>query len=53
MGCRNKTQSFLCITLSSLSIYVVFVDPHQGNSDVCLPIPTTKAYMELIGVEKA
>jgi hypothetical protein len=25
----------------------------KANSDVCLPIPTTKAYMELIGVEKA
>ena len=39
--------------LSSLSIYVVFVDPHQGNSDV-MPffLPTTKAYVELIGVEK-
>ena len=49
------------MTLSSLSIYVVFVDPHQGNSDVmplaivmlCLSLPTTKAYVELIGVEKA
>ena len=26
----NKTQRFHCMTLSSLSIYVVFVDPHQG-----------------------
>ena len=26
---ENKTQRFHCMTLSSLSIYVVFVDPHQ------------------------
>ena len=31
---QNKTQRFHCMTLSSLSIYVVFVDPHQGNKDV-------------------
>jgi hypothetical protein len=31
---QNKTQSFHCMTLSSLSIYVVFVDPHQGNDNV-------------------
>ena len=36
-----------------LSIYVVFVDPHQGNSVLCLSLPTTKAYVELIGVKKA
>ena len=28
-GFENKTQSFHCMTLSSLSIYVVFVDPYQ------------------------
>ena len=40
--------------LSSLSIYVVFVDPHQGKSDVMsFFLPTTKAYVELIGVEKS
>ena len=49
---QNKTQSFHHMTLSSLSIYVVFVDPHQGNSVLCLSLPTTKAYVELIGVEK-
>jgi hypothetical protein len=41
------------MTLSSLSIYVVFVDPHHGNSDICLSLPTTKSYVELIGVETA
>ena len=42
------------MTLSSLSIYVVFMDPHQRKSDV-MPffLPTSKAYVELIGVEKA
>jgi hypothetical protein len=42
------------MTLSSLSIYVVFVDPHQGNKDV-MPflLPTTKAYVEFIGRDKA
>ena len=32
------------MTLSNLSTYVVFVDPHQGNNDV-MPssLPTTKA----------
>ena len=54
MGFQNKTQSFHCMALSSLSIYVVFVDPHKGNNDV-LPfsLPTTKAYVEVIGREKA
>jgi hypothetical protein len=28
------------MTLSSLSIYVVFVDPHQGNKDVCRCLTT-------------
>ena len=42
------------MTLSSLSIYVVFVDPHQGNNDVMpFSLPTTKAYVESIGMEKA
>ena len=42
------------MTLSSLSIFVVFVDPHQGNKDV-MPffLPTTKDYVEFIGREKA
>ena len=41
------------MTLSSLSIYVIFVDPHQGNKDIMpFSLPTTKAYVELIGVEK-
>ena len=31
---QNKTQRFYCMTLSSFSIYVVFVAPHQGNKDV-------------------
>ena len=51
---ENKTQRFHCMTLSSLSIYVVFVDPHQGNNDVMpFSFPTTKAYVEFIGREKA
>jgi hypothetical protein len=42
------------MTLSSLSIYVVFVDPHQGNKDVMpFSFPTTKAYVVFIGREKA
>ena len=42
------------MTLSSLSIYVVFVDPHQGNIDIMpFPLPTTKAYVEFLGREKA
>jgi hypothetical protein len=42
------------MTLSSLSIYVVFVDPHQDNKDV-MPflLPITKAYVEFIGRDKA
>jgi hypothetical protein len=51
---KNKTQRFHCMTLSSFSIYVVFVDPHQGNKDVMpFSLPTTKAYVEFIGKEKA
>ena len=42
------------MTLSTLSIYVVFMDPYQDNNDV-MPFyfSTTKAYVELIGGEKA
>jgi hypothetical protein len=41
------------MTLSSLSVYVVFVDPHQGNKDIMhFSLSTTKAYMEFIGREK-
>ena len=40
--------------LSSLSIYVVFVDPHEGNKDVMpFSLPITKGYVEFIGREKA
>jgi hypothetical protein len=31
---QNKTQRFHCMTLSNISIYVVFVDPHQGKNDI-------------------
>jgi hypothetical protein len=42
------------MTLSSLSIYVVFVYPHQDNKDIMsFSLPTTKAYVEFIGREKA
>jgi hypothetical protein len=42
------------MTLSSLSIYVVFVDPHQDNKDIMsFSLSTTKAYVEFIGREKA
>jgi hypothetical protein len=35
------------MTPLSLSIYVVFVDPHKGNKDVMsFFLPTTKAYVE-------
>ena len=42
------------MTLLNLSIYVVVMDPHQGNKDVMsFSLPTTKAYVEFIGREKA
>ena len=51
---KIKLRDSIFMTLSSLSIYVVFVDPHQGNIDIMpFPLPTTKAYMELIGGEIA
>jgi hypothetical protein len=38
--------------LSSVSTYVVIVDPYQDNSDIMpFSLPTTKAYVELLGVE--
>ena len=41
------------MTLSSLLIYVVFVDSHQGNKDIMpFSLSTTKAYVEFIGREK-
>jgi lauroyl/myristoyl acyltransferase len=41
------------MTLLSLSIYVIFVDSHQGNNDVMpFSLSTTKAYVEFIGREK-
>ena len=50
MSFQNKTHSFLYMTLSSLSIYVVFVDPRQGNKDVMpFSLPTTNA---LCGVHR-
>jgi hypothetical protein len=42
------------MTLSNFSIYVVFVDPRQVNKDAMpFSLPTTKAYVEFIGREKA
>jgi hypothetical protein len=43
------------MTLSSLSIYVVFVDPHQGNKDDVVPFLflSLRLYVEFIGREKA
>jgi hypothetical protein len=42
------------MTLSSLSIYVIFMDPHQDNKYVMpFSLSTTKAYVEFIGREKA
>jgi hypothetical protein len=41
------------MTLLGLSIYVVFVDPYKAIVMLCLSLPTTKAYVELIGVEIA
>jgi hypothetical protein len=42
------------MTLSSFLIYIIFVDPHQGNKDVMpFSLPTTKAYVKFIGKEKA
>ena len=41
------------MTLLNLSIYVVFVDSHQGNNDVMpCSLTTSKAYVEFIGREK-
>ena len=40
------------MTLSSFSIYVVFVDPTKAIVMLCLSLLTTKAYVELIGREK-
>ena len=50
---QNKTQRFHYMTLSSLSKYVVFVDPHQGITCCAICLPTTKAYVEFIGRKKA
>ena len=42
------------MAFSSLPIYVVFVDPYQGNNDVMpFSLPTTEVYVEFIGREKA
>ena len=38
------------MTLSSLSIYVVFVDPQQGNSDV---MPFSYYYYDLCGAYRS
>jgi hypothetical protein len=40
------------MTLSNFSISVVCVDPHQVIIDIMPFSSTTKAYVELIGVEK-
>ena len=42
------------MTLSSLLIYAVFVDPQQGNKyGMPFSLPTTRLYVEFIGREKA
>jgi hypothetical protein len=42
------------MTLSDLSIYVIFEDPLQENNGVIpFSLPTTKAYVEFIDREKA
>ena len=38
---------------SQVYLYVAFLDPHQGITCCCLFLPTTKAFVELIGREKA
>ena len=39
------------MTLSSLSIYVVFMDPYLGNKGVMpFSLPTSKAYVEFIAL---
>jgi hypothetical protein len=50
---QNKTQSFHYMTLSSLSIYVYLWILTEAIVMLCLSLPITKAYVELIGVEKA
>ena len=52
-SCQNKIQRFHCMTLSNLSKYVVFVDHHNAIAMLCLSFPTSKAYVEFIGREKA
>ena len=47
---KNKTQRFLCLTLSSVS-YVVFVDPHQGNKDV-MPSLLSLEYIYVVFLEQ-
>jgi hypothetical protein len=41
------------MTLSVLSIYVVFVDPHQGNDNVMPLFLQLRLVVKLIGVEIA
>jgi hypothetical protein len=41
------------MTLSSLSIYVYLWILTEAIVMLCLSLPITKAYVELIGVEKA
>jgi hypothetical protein len=40
------------MTLSNISIYVMFVDPHQDINGIMPFSSTTKDYVEIIGVEK-
>ena len=52
MDFQNKTQSFHCMH-SHVSQYMwylwIFI---KAVMMLCLSLPTTKAYVELIGVEK-
>jgi hypothetical protein len=50
---QNKNQSFYYMTLSDLLIYVVFVDPHQGNDNVMPLFLQLRLVVKLIGVEIA
>ena len=44
---KNIAYLLLFVVLSNHSVYVIFLNPHQGIDECAFFLPTSKAYVEL------
>ena len=49
---QNIAYFLLFVVLSNHSVYMVFLDPHQGNDDFAFFLPTSKKFMWSSGRDK-